>query len=356
MQVTVIRNLEGLQTLADEWRRLAASAASPLLDYEWCVSGAEALHAEADLRVVTVHDGGGLVAAAPLAIDRTAHSPHLVLIGATALYEPGGWLWQSATALQALIDGVRDLGQPLLLHRIDAGGALAEAIAALHPARAVVRRRETAPSLAVDTRGDWETYYAGLSSTITSNLPRVRRKAERVHGAMVIDQLQPAPADVPALLDAFMAVERSGWKGEKGSAMADRPEMRQFFTSYCQRIAARGQLRCAQLRLGAQVAAMEISVEAYQRAWQLKIGYHADVAAYYPGLHLTQSSVQRAFAAGLEAYEFLGVAESWEERWQPVTRRYETMLAYPLTMSGLFGAGRDLLGIAWQRATTQRHG
>ena len=57
---------------------------------------------------------------------------------------------------------------------------------------------------------------------------------------------------------------------------------------------------------------MELAIEACGRHWQLKIGYVDELAAYYPGLQLTEGSIRAAFAAGLDAYEFLGSAASWE--------------------------------------------
>jgi len=103
------------------------------------------------------------------------------------------------------------------------------------------------------------------------------------------------------------------------------------------------------LRFGTQLAAAELSVAAYGRMWQLKIGYHEAVGAYYPGLHLTAASIEEAFERGLEAYEFLGSAAPWEERWNPEVRRFHTLIAYPMTAAGLAGAGRDLVGSLLRR-------
>ena len=157
------------------------------------------------------------------------------------------------------------------------------------------------------------------------------------------------------ILEAFTAIEGSGWKSARGSALAHRPELRHFFEAYCRRLAARGQLRCARLAFGGVTAAMELAVEVYDRWWQLKIGYHAEASAYYPGLHLTQSAIQQSFLRHLRSYEFLGVAETWEERWRPVSRRYETIALYPLSPSGLMAVGGDVARRAWRRITAHEH-
>ena len=134
-----------------------------------------------------------------------------------------------------------------------------------------------------------------------------------------------------------------------GSSLERRTDLRDFFRAYCRRAAGRGRLRVTLLRLGGTLGAMELATEAYGRLWQLKIGYHDQLAAYYPGLHLVEASIRAAFEQGLESYEFLGSAESWEERWRPEPRTYQLLAVYPFSVSGMIGAGRDLAGVVWRR-------
>ena len=164
-----------------------------------------------------------------------------------------------------------------------------------------------------------------------------------------MDQHDPVPGEVDALLELVMQIEGSGWKGRQRSALSARTDLREFFRRYCHRAAAKRQLRVSTLSFGSQLAAVELSVEAYARLWQLKIGYHDGLAAYYPGLHLTEFSIRSAFERGLEAYEFLGSAASWEERWRPETRTFHTIAVYPTTAPGLLGACQDITGALWRR-------
>ena len=193
-------------------------------------------------------------------------------------------------------------------------------------------------------------YYAGLSSQITSNLRRLRRKAEKAFGLAAIVRRVPNPSEVDALLEQFIAVEGSGWKGRSGSALSKRADLSDFFRRYGRRAAAQGRLRVATLSFGGQTAAVELSVEAYQRMWQLKIGYSDALSQYYPGLQLTEASIRDTFQQGLEAYEFLGSAAAWEERWQPDVRHYRMLAVYPLNPIGVFTGCRDLAGMMWRRA------
>ncbi len=107
------------------------------------------------------------------------------------------------------------------------------------------------------------------------------------------------------------------------------------------------------LSFGAHTAAVELSVEAYQRIWQLKIGFSDAFGRYYPGLQLTEASIRAAFARHLDAYEFLGVAEAWEERWRPDARGCRLVVSYPLNAYGMVNACRDLAGAVVRQARLQ---
>ena len=79
-----------------------------------------------------------------------------------------------------------------------------------------------------------------------------------------------------------MSVEHSGWKGTGGSSLYQRPLLRTFFRQYALRAAARRMLRVATLSFGTTPAAVEFSVEAGNRVWQMKIGYQEALAPVLP--------------------------------------------------------------------------
>ncbi|HET7219012.1 MAG TPA: GNAT family N-acetyltransferase [Vicinamibacterales bacterium] len=347
-----MRSRTALEALRDEWNALASSWRSPLLDHEWFLSCAEALHGDEDLRVIVTRHAGAVDGIAPLALEHTSSGKRLTLLGASRLFEPSGWLYGSADVLSALLGPALGCGAPMLLPRVAAGSPLCREIAGLSRGRGIALVRDTSPSFAVPSRGPWAGYYDTLSTRITTNLPRLRRRAERELGPMQVVDRYPATFEVDALLESLVAVENSGWKGRRGSSLARREDLRRFFQAYCHRAAARRQLRVSTLSFGSHVAAIELSIDAYDRLWQLKIGYLDSLAAFYPGLHLTQHSIRTAFDRGLEAYEFLGGPESWEERWRPDVRRYQTLLVYPFSASGVMGACRDFAGALLRRAQT----
>lgn len=348
--VHILESLDGLARLRDEWNALAERCRAPLVDHDWCLSCAEALHSGHALRVVTIREAGVLEAVAPLVVESGAGGPRLMLLGGSRLYEPGGWLFSSDRLLAHLAPAVTAIGLPLLLHRVPAESPICTVLPQITKHRAVTVVRAAASSLGVATRGSWAEYYGSLSSRITVNLPRLRRKAERALGPMTVTRLSPNPEDARALLDTLVAVEDSGWKGRGGSSLKRQPELYEFFRRYCQRAAERERLRVTTLSFGDRVAAVELAIEACERHWQLKIGYLDELAAYYPGLHLIEGSIRAAFAAGLDAYEFLGSAASWEQPWRPEVRKYRTIASYPLSVVGMRVACGDVASAVWSRA------
>ena len=341
----MVRSIQQLESLREAWDALSAPFQSPLLDHDWFASSAAAFHRDEDLRILATWDGRTLTGVAPLVRERG----RLVVLGGSYLHEPTDWLFSSDQALDELVELALQVGEPIILQRMPVNSSASSALSRLSRRRALSVVRPSADSLAVNTRGMWDSYCAGLSSRLTKDLRRLRRKAVKVLGRMTLVQHQPTPSDVDAQLEIVMAVEGSGWKGRRGSSLGARPDLRNFFRRYCHGAAAKRRLRVSTLHFGDHVAAVELSVEAYRRMWQLKIGYQESLAPYYPGLHLTEMSIRSSFERGLDAYEFLGSAAAWEERWQPDTRRHRLVAVYPLTAPGLAGACQDVAGALWRR-------
>ena len=348
-ETVVLRTLTEFAAIGAEWDRLADRFQRALLRHDWFVSCAETLHAESDLRVVTVRRQHRLVAAAPLALGRDGWWPCLQFLGMSALYEPAGVLYADDDALAALADGLRALAQPLVLQRLEADGPVPPAIRRAFARRGATMTRPTSPSAVVAVRGSWAEYERSLPSQIRTNVKRHRARAGKAVGTVTTEVASPGVEEVDALLATVVAVEGSGWKGRNGSALRCRPDLLAFFRAYARRAAEAGRLRVALLRFGDRVAAVELAVEDYGRWWQLKIGFDDDLAGYYPGLQLTLDTVRRAFDQRLDAFEFLGAIAGWEERWNPERRAYEACVAYPATLRGGVALAGDITRAAVRR-------
>ena len=254
-------------------------------------------------------EGGRLQAVAPLVIDRS-RGARLVLPGASALYEPGGWAYASTDALRAVASEIVSIGQPVVLERAMEPRDLVAAFPRALFGSSVRIIRGAPPSLTLAVQGTWDAYAAALPSRTFRKMASIGRRAEREVGPAKVTMSAPRPSEVDDCLNLLATLEGAGWKGRRGSALAVRTDLRRFFYRYALRAAERGRLRAAVMFLGSRPAAIEIAVEANGRHWVLKIAYNEGLSTYGPGLLLTHASIQEAFKRGLQSYEFLGVAEN----------------------------------------------
>ena len=352
VEVDELRTLPAVAALSDEWDGLASPSGTPLLDHDWFLSAAEALHGEGDLRVMTVREDGVLTAVAPLVADRGRR--RRVLLGASALHEPSGWLFRSEESLGHLATAVARCGEMILLQRLPAALPLSRLLPGALRGQAVTVVRATVPSFAVRTDRAWDDYCTTLSARTRRSLDAARDRSGRFASDAYVESLTPRPVEVDGILKRLTTVEDAGWKGRGGSSLSARPALANFFRGYSLRAAERGRLRFTALRVGGETAAAELAVQAYGRRWGLKIGYDERFAACAPALQVVHASIKDAFDQGLKAYEFLGSAEPWQERWKPDRRDYSMAAVYPFSYQSLRRATRDVAAFVSSRMQRPR--
>ena len=341
------QSIPQLELLRDEWNALAAEQGHALLRHEWFLSAAKTLHEERQLAVAIRTAGSRLEAVAPLVRTSVAGVERLAFIGVDALYEPTGFLASDERARGALIDDVVRLGRPLVLQRLSSNTDVAT-LAAAGRGRGVLLRREGSPWLGVSLEGESGARAANPTGKLRADLRRARARASE-HGEVSFEVAAPRVDEVEAPLSAFMTIEGSGWKQRADSALAANPRMEAFFRTYCRLAAEAGLLRFFFLRFGSRLVSAQMAVEVYDRLWLLKIAYDESLARSSPGFLLIAESLAYAHARGLRSYEFLGAAESWEERWRPAARPCDVVLFYPWGVRGGVSASLDVAGAAWHR-------
>jgi CelD/BcsL family acetyltransferase involved in cellulose biosynthesis len=199
----------------------------------------------------------------------------------------------------------------------------------------------------------WEAFEDSLSSNSRSWLRRKRRKLEQ-GGSVAVDVVDPLPGEVPGALERLERVEAASWKGRAGTAIAQDPWQQRQLGDYVRLAAGRGAVRFFFLQVaGADVAAHLYAVDG-GRLWQLKIGYDEAWAAASPGIVLMHEVHRHACEQGLEACEYLGRAEGWQERWPVVHREHVRLQTYPMSVSGLAHRARDGAKRARERARSRQ--
>lgn len=336
MSVEIIARVEEFAQLSDEWNHLASRHGSPLTRHEWFLSCAEAFGEDGELSIVIVRDSGRLCAAAPLARAPIHQGGGYHLLGVARLWEPTALLYDAPSALAELCRALVGLRRPIFLARVarDANLALAMRNACAGAGKLSAARVSPSPYLTVDR--SWSEFLQSRSSRRRYDLRRARKVLEQ-RGTVHVEMTSPAPADVDVVLAGAFAIEASGWKGAKGSAMKVKPVMASFVRRYAYRAAQSGTLRVSFLRVDGRPIAMQIGVEWARRHWILKIGYDESWADASPGVVLMHETVRQVFESGLSACEFLGSPEPWLRLWTRSARPCRALRYYPYSVAGLWG-------------------
>jgi CelD/BcsL family acetyltransferase involved in cellulose biosynthesis len=334
-------SLAGLEALSPEWEALAERLqAPPFFRPGWIAAWWRAFgRGRLEIRTERRTEDGGLAALFPVSRGRGAcasptnwRSPEFGLLAESA---------SAARRLCASLLGERPRRVSLAFLPPDQA-ELVRAEAVARGLRVIQRTLQHSPFVPV--AGDWESYRQHLNKGFRDDLERTRRRlAER--GAVTFEV--SAASEHELLLEEGLAVEASGWKGARGSAIRSSPPDRLFYTEVARWAAARGWLRLAFLRLDGRALAFDFSLEHAGVHYLLKTGYDPAFRELGPGRLLREHMLARAFHERLRSYELLGAAEPWKLRWTSATRPRELVQAFRTSPLGLldwslFRHGRPL--------------
>ncbi len=104
------------------------------------------------------------------------------------------------------------------------------------------------------------------------------------------------PAEIAKRFDEFLALEASGWKGRRGTAMASDPKIAAFCRTAVDALARRGNASALTLRAGDRPAAMLLCLHEGHTAVTWKIAYDEALAHYSPGAQLMLEAPRFLFA------------------------------------------------------------
>jgi CelD/BcsL family acetyltransferase involved in cellulose biosynthesis len=119
-------------------------------------------------------------------------------------------------------------------------------------------------------------------------LKELRRQRHRLaeHGAVQFDVAR-SPDAVGAAVETFLALEASGWKGARGTALAQNDGDAGFVRRATIALAASGQCEIVTLRAGDTAVAAGIVLRHQDRAFFFKLGVDERFSKFSPGVQLT---------------------------------------------------------------------
>ena len=274
------------------WLALEEHALQPTPVATWAFAGtASEVHSGHRRPTLFFTEGrdGTLTGAFPLLLERGRWRPFgrlatskwnsLVFLGVPLVHAD-----HAREAFEGLFDMLRVSGiSALEFCEIPADGAF---LAALRAALArhglaplVLKRWQRAIIDATRKPEDW--WQEDISSRHRNEWRRRKRRlAER--GELVFERLGKT-ADVMPWLEEFLELEKSGWKGKAGTALACQPDTREFTLRAAPTFHARGKLEFFRLRLDGRTIASTFGFVQHGVAWMFKIAFDERLHRFSPG-------------------------------------------------------------------------
>jgi CelD/BcsL family acetyltransferase involved in cellulose biosynthesis len=289
----------GLTPLADisalPWRALAERAVEPngyyLPDWELAVDASARGRAGASALSVW-SDVSGLIGLVPvISMWRACKIPLPALVSA----DPYGTLCTPMLDRDMPEDAVTGILQQawqagvhaLMLRATSLDGAAMKAFTN------VLRRDGMAPIVlqshvraCLDASGDAD--HVLRDALGAKKLKELRRQRNRLaeHGAVDFDVAR-TPAEMAAAVETFLALEASGWKGKRGTALGQDEGDAAFIRRATSALAEVGQCEIVTLRAGESAVAAAIVLRHQDRAFYFKLGVDERFAKFSPGVQLT---------------------------------------------------------------------
>jgi CelD/BcsL family acetyltransferase involved in cellulose biosynthesis len=322
-----IELVESIDAVAHEWERLAdATDAGPFVRPGWFQAWAHAFG-----------DGD-----TPVALCLRRDAVLCLVRGRGALRSPTNWhspaygpVACDGDAARALAGVVVEAAPSVLdVSFLDPGEPFAAAI--LDEARDSRRRVIARPVLRspyVDLDGDFESFEAKLDSKFKREAKRRRRKLGE-EGEVTV-AFEDGRTDLDRLLDEGFAIERSGWKAERGTAIAQSAETDRFYRDVAAWAAERGWLQLGFLRLDGRAIAFSYSLVVAGTVYVVKVGFDSELRRYAPGTILTREAIERAYSQGLRGYDFLGAEDRYKLDWTDDVRERIRVQAFGRTGRGM---------------------
>jgi hypothetical protein len=311
MSVVVVRDLSTLSRFVPAWEELAAAALEPNVFYEhWMLLPAlETFGAGKDINVVLVliHDPHNPDAPAKLGgLFPLEQIPRYKKLMVSVLS-----LWQHAHCYVCTPLVRADAARECMVEFFQwlrSGGANASLLelkcisgdGRFHKLLVDLSNELGLRSCITDifTRGLWRERNDKNTlpeSAVPGDLRRrLRRKERRLSERGRVEHLAMRPDDdIGRWIDEFLRVEASGWKGQRGSALASSEGDRRYFTEIATSAFRRGRLLMLGLNFDGFPIARRCAFVAGEGSFAFKTAYDEEFADFSPGAILEMDSIRQ---------------------------------------------------------------
>ncbi|MFN0264816.1 GNAT family N-acetyltransferase [Tepidamorphus sp. 3E244] len=286
-----------LASRVDDWRKLAENAATPNIFYhpDFALPAAEALGVGNALQAIAAFTGEELVGLMPMRVRNRWGLPFPIVEAWTHPNAPASLPLvaraQAEAATIALFDAITaDRGLPgiVLLPTLLLDSPFAAALLSVRKPLYVHSGHQRAVAREPLSGDD---YLAHAMSG--SRRKKLRQQFAGLEAEGIVSVTAAAsPHEASEALDAFLALEVGGWKGEAGTALARDDTTLTLARDVVQRLAEGGMARIFVMSLDGKPIASLIAFTEGTTAWLWKIAYDEAYAKHSPGKHLFMAAVR----------------------------------------------------------------
>ena len=299
VDVLVHRAHDAIDSLAPEWSALAGQTAdpNPFAEHWFAAIALRTLGADRDIRLLEARRGGRLIGIMLVSIERGyAHLPvryvqnwyhdHIFLGDPLVAAGEEQAFWPAILATLNEADWAPGF---LHLRGLVEGGAVQRALFG-----DLVHRRLRA---FLHSDLDPAAYYArAVRQKKRKEIRRLRNRLEEigpVQARELADEVQ-----LSAWCDAYLALEKAGWKGREGSGLACRPETESFFREALAAAWSAGRLQFLRLDVGGRPIAMLVNLLTPPGGYSFKTVFDEDFARFSPGVLIQIENLEYPRARG----------------------------------------------------------
>jgi len=321
LSITMVKGMEGLQTIKDDWNRIHSGLEHPAYhqDWRWMAALQQRLITQ-PLRFVILQRRNQVVAIVPLHLRsdikaRIKHNHlsfpyhnHVVLSDALVDADRIGEkdfreiLYFLETQREFSWDFIRLSGiydrSPLRDQLVQSGLKLEEASANAY------------------FNWDGGRYDATLSKKFIKNIRRLATKAEQEMGPLNTRYVSD-PESLPAAYELFLELEASGWKGEAGTSTAIKhdPQLVSFYTHLLDTFSCDDSFQINLLEINGVPAAGQMCIRSGHTWFIMKVGYNDDLKQYGAGNILMLSFLEQVSSQPAITELNLVTSPVWADRW-----------------------------------------
>jgi CelD/BcsL family acetyltransferase involved in cellulose biosynthesis len=172
----------------------------------------------------------------------------------------------------------------------------------------------------------YEALGTKLSAKFKANVRRRRKKLEE-RGTVTVDRVDGGP-ELEARLEEGLRLEQSGWKGERGTAIAQDKGTRGFYSELARCASYRSALALYFMRVDGKLVAFHFALEHGGKYLLLKPAYDEAVRECSPGQLLVDEVLKDNVKRGLSEFDFLGPNMTWKQDWTEQVRVHRWLYVF----------------------------